>query len=580
MRASKLFITTLKEDPADATLVSHRLMIRSGMIRQLASGLYNWLPLGLRVFRRIEEIVREEMNNIDGQEIVMPCVQPAELWQESGRWEDYGPELLRFKDRHQRDFCMGPTHEEVVTDIVRNEIDSHKQLPVTLYQIHTKFRDEIRPRFGVMRGREFCMKDAYSFNLDEESLEKSYQDMRRAYINIFTRIGVDFKVVDADSGSIGGNRSEEFNVLADSGENAIAVSESGDYAANVELVPTPKLSAKPPAPTMEMEVVDTPGIYTVPGLEKEFGFAADKGIKTMLLRASDWTKENPKIIGLLLRGDRSLNAVKAEALPEVMTPMTMAGTGEIEKLTGCAPGSIGPVGSKVPIIGDYEVAQLNDFVCGANSKDKHYKGVNWDRDCPMPPLADLRNITSGEPSPDGKGKLLVRRGIEVGHIFQLGEKYSTAMNALVKSEQEGKQSQEKPLLMGCYGIGIDRTAAACIEQNHDEKGIIWPREIAPFELVIIPLPLTNDKVVQQATKLYEDCRAAGLDTLLDDRDLRAGNKFNSCELLGIPLRVVVSEKSLEKGEIEIKFRNEDAVKMLKLADALSQIKSGLDNYKL
>ena len=576
MYATKLFFPTLKEDPAETTIISHKLMVRSGLIRQVSSGIYNWLPLGLKVARRVEEIVREEMNNIGGLEVVMPCVQPAELWQESGRWDDYGPELLRFSDRHNRDFCMGPTHEEVVTEIIGNEISSHKQLPVTLYQIHTKFRDEIRPRFGVMRCREFVMKDAYSFNRDEECLARSYNDMRQAYINIFTRIGVEFKVVSADSGTIGGSASEEFNVLADSGENAIALSEDGEYTANVELVPTPKLDAKAPPSTMEMEVVDTPGIYTVPGLEEKLGFPAAKGVKIAIVHAADWTADKPSLIGLLVRGDRSLNYVKAEELEEVRTPLTMATREEITKILGCPPGSLGPVNLNIPAIGDYEIAVISDFVCGANRPDKHYKGVNWGRDCPLPKLADLRNITSGEPSPTGKGKIIIRRGIEVGHIFKLGDKYSKSMNAYCSNEQGDKVA----ILMGCYGIGIGRTVAACIEQNYDEKGIIWPREIAPFEAVIIPLPMDNAEVISQAKSLYKELRGQGVDTMFDDRDLRAGNKFNNCDLLGIPYRIVVSAKSMQEGKIEIKARNSDREELISLQGAAANIKDKVLDYKL
>ncbi|MBE8182181.1 MAG: proline--tRNA ligase [Candidatus Portiera sp.] len=574
MLATKLFFPTLKEDPAEATLISHKLMIRSGMIRQVASGIYNWLPLGLRVFQKTENIVRQEMNNIGGMEVMMPCVQPIELWEESGRWNDYGPELLRFTDRHNREFCMGPTHEEVVTDIVRKEISSHKELPLTLYQIHTKFRDEIRPRFGVMRGREFTMKDAYSFNLDEASLHESYSDMRNAYINIFNRVGVEFKIVDADSGSIGGSSSEEFNVLADSGENALALSEDGSYAANVELVPTFKLENPPPSPTMEMELIDTPGIYTVAGLEDKIGLPAFQGTKIMLVHAADWTKEKPSLIGLLLRGDRSLNYVKAEGLDEVKVPLTMASREEVTDIVGCPPGSIGPVNLKIPVIGDYEIAGLSDFVCGSNQNDKHYKGVNWGRDCPLPKLADLRNITSGEPSPSGGGNLTVRRGIEVGHIFKLGDKYSQSMNSFVTDDK----GEKFPILMGCYGIGIDRVMAACIEQNHDDKGIIWPREVAPFAVTIIPLPLNDSEVMTKAKQLYDSLTAEGIEVLFDDRDLRAGNKFNNCDLLGIPLRIVVSSKSLQQKGLELKERAKDDPEIIPLDNAMNIIKDKLASY--
>ncbi len=576
MYASKFFLPTLREDPAGTILASHKLMIRSGMLRRLASGLYSWLPLGLRVFRRVEDIVRQEMSNIDALEMRLPCLQPSELWKESGRWKHYGPELLRLVDRHKRDFCLGPTHEEVITDIIRNEISSHKQLPLKVYQMHTKFRDEIRPRFGVMRGREFAMKDAYSFNVNQESLQETYQDMRDAYLKIFTRLGVEFKVVAADTGSIGGSRSEEFHVLADCGEDAIAFSEGGKYAANVELVPTQPLTTERPAAKMELELVDTPGMYTIKALQEAMGFHASEGIKTMVARAADWSEDNPSLIALLLRGDRVLNAVKAEKLPEVGVPFTMASAEEIVKVLGCKPGSLGPVNLNIPYIADYEAGQLSDFVCGANQQDKHYKGVNWQRDCPLPQLADLRNITAGEDSPEGDGKLQIKRGIEVGHIFELGDKYSKALNAYTTTENGDKVA----MLMGCYGIGIDRVVAACIEQNNDDKGIIWPREIAPFDVMLIPLPLTDDNVIQQSKRLYDELTQAGISVLFDDRDLRAGNKFANCELIGIPYRLVVSTKSLEKNSIECKARNEDDAEFVPLEEGVSVLKNKLADYSI
>ena len=562
MLASSLFLTTLKEDPADAVLVSHKLMVRAGLIRQLGSGLYSWLPLGLRILWAVEQIVREEMNRIGCLEMLMPCMQPGELWQESGRWEDYGPELIRMKDRHQRDFCLGPTHEEVITHIVRNEINSYKQLPLSVYQIHTKFRDEIRPRYGVMRGREFLMKDAYTFHLNEESLDSSYQDMRSAYIKIFTRLGVDFKVVAADSGSIGGHTSEEFHVLAASGEDAIAFSDTSDYAANVELAPTHQLSESCSAPSQPLKLIDTPGLYTIKALEEELNLPAHNGVKTLLLRAAGWTKEDPALIALLVRGDRELNGVKAENLPQVAKPLTMASQEEIKALIGCAPGSIGPVSLPVPCIADYELAQLSDFTCGANQDDKHYIGVNWERDCQLPPLADLRNITSGEPSPDGKGSLYIKRGIEVGHIFQLGDKYAEAMNAQVLDE-DGRQ---RTLIMGCYGIGIDRIVAACIEQNHDDKGIIWPTVIAPFQVVLVPLG--DQAVARRAMTLYQSLTEGGIKVLYDDRDLRAGVKFSDSDLLGIPYRLVISPKTLEKDSVECKRRRDLEPQIIPLAQIL------------
>ena len=500
--------------------------------------------------------MREEMNGIGCQEMLMPCVQPRELWQESGRWKDYGPELMRMKDRHKRDFCLGPTHEEVITHIIRNEISSYKQLPLSLYQMHTKFRDEIRPRYGVMRGREFVMKDAYTFHLDQASLDKAYRDMRKAYINIFARLGIDFKVVAADSGSIGGNASEEFHVLAESGEAAIAFGD--DYAANVELVATQSSKGTPPSPSLALKLLDTPGLYTIQALAEKMNLAANKGVKTLVLRAAEWKEEKPALIALLVRGDRELNGVKAEALPQVAKPLTMASKEEIRELIGCGPGSIGPVHLPIACIADYELAQLSDFSCGANQDDKHYVGVNWGRDCPLPPLADLRNITQGEPNPNGKGKLQIRRGIEVGHIFQLGSKYAKAMNAQVLD----KTGKKVTIRMGCYGIGIDRVVAACIEQNNDEKGIIMPLSIAPFQIVLLPLPL--EQVSRQTEAVYEELKKRGIRVLYDDRDLRAGAKFSDWDLLGIPYRVVISQKTLEKDAAECKARREEESRLVPL----------------
>lgn len=573
MFANELFLSTLKEDPADAVLISHRLMVRAGLIRQLSSGLYSWLPLGLMVFRNVERVVREEMNAINTQEMLLPCVQPSDLWEESGRWNDYGPELLRMKDRHGRDFCMGPTHEEVVTHIIRNEISSYKQLPLSVYQIHTKFRDEIRPRYGVMRGREFTMKDAYSFHLDHASLAQTYQDMRKAYMNIFTRLGIDFKVVAANTGSIGGQASEEFHILAESGEDAIAFSNGGEYAANVEMVPVPPPSESRPAPGRAMELVDTPGLYTIKALEEKMNLAAAKGIKTLLVRAAQWTADAPQILALLVRGDRELNAAKAAALPEVAQPLCMATTREIMDAVGCSPGSIGPVNLPIPCIADNELSVLADFACGANQQDAHYVGVNWERDCPLPPLADLRNITQGESSPDGKGALEIKRGIEVGHIFQLGSKYAEAMNARVSDEN----GQKVVLKMGCYGIGIDRVVAACIEQNHDDKGIIWPYSITPFQLILIPIPLTEESVTRAAMTLYETMQRRGIRALYDDRDMRAGAKFSDSDLLGIPYRVVISLRTLEKNAVECKVRTEERTQFVQLMDFGDWLLAGLDN---
>ena len=562
MFANRLLLPIQKEEPAAAVLISHRLMVRAGLIRQLGSGLYSWLPVGLLVFRNVEKIVREEMDTVGAQELLLPCVQPSDLWEESGRWHDYGPELLRMKDRHGRDFCMGPTHEEVVTHIVRNEISSYKQLPFSIYQIHTKFRDEIRPRYGVMRGREFTMKDAYSFHADQASLAKTYQDMRDAYIRIFTRLGIDFKIVAADTGSIGGSRSEEFHVLAAAGEDAIAFSGDGSYAANVDLVPTPPPQQERPMPTRTMELIATPGLFTIKALEEKMSLAANKGIKTLLVRAAEWTEEEPKIIALLVRGDRELNAVKAESLPQVALPLVMATKTEIVHAVDCSPGSIGPVNLPIPCIADYELSILSDFACGANKEEKHFVGVNWERDCPLPPLADLRNITAGEPSPNGTGKLEIKKGIEVGHIFQLGSKYAQAMNAQVSDET----GEKKTLKMGCYGIGIDRIVAACIEQNHDEKGIIWSPAVAPFHIVIIPLPLNDEVVSHQAMTFYQNIRGKELSVLYDNRDMRAGAKFSAAELLGIPYRVVISTKTLAHKGAECKKRTEEKTHLVPLED--------------
>lgn len=554
MLVSKLFLPTLKEDPSGAQLVSHRLMLRAGMIRPLASGLYSWLPLGLRVQRQVAQVVREEMDAIGGSEMVMPCIQPAELWQESGRWQDYGPELLRLRDRHERSFCFGPTHEEVITELLRNEIKSYRQLPLTLYQIHTKFRDEIRPRFGVMRCREFVMKDAYSFHITDSSLEETYGDMRQAYINIFTRLGVSFKAVAADPGSIGGSKSEEFHVLADSGEEAIAFSDQSDYVANVELVPTAPPQGEPPKPQQKMKRIETPGLYTIAALEEKMGLKATTGVKTLIARGKDWNAAKPHLIALFVRGDRELNIAKAEKRPELLKPFTMATRAEITAALDCPPGSLGPVNLPLTCLADYELEHLTDFTCGANVQDKHYVGVNWGRDCPVPHFTDLRNVTAGEPSPDGKGRLQIKRGIEVGHIFQLGTKYSDAMDARVLDER----GQRIVVKMGCYGIGIDRVVAACIEQNHDAKGIIWPRAVAPFDLVLVPLTETPD----QCMALYRALLAKGIRALYDDRALRAGEKFAEWDLIGIPLRLVVSKRSLADKAAEFKARTATESKLI------------------
>lgn len=563
MRASQLLIATLKEVPADAEIVSHQLMLRAGMIRRLTSGLYSWLPIGLRTLRKVERIVREEMDRAGAQEVLMPAVQPAELWQESGRWEQYGPELLRLKDRHARDYCVGPTHEEVITDLVRKEISSYKQLPSNFYQVQTKFRDEIRPRFGVMRSREFIMKDAYSFHADEESLKAGYQVMYDAYMRIFERLGLGFRPVLADNGSIGGTGSHEFHVLADSGEDAIVFSTGSDYAANIEkaeALPAP-LGETPEraAPAEELRLVDTPDARTIAALVEQHGLPIDKTLKTLMVHAAQGG-----LIALLVRGDHELNEIKAENLAEVATPLTMATEAEIRAAVGAGPGSLGPVGLDMPVIVDRSVALMSDFGAGANVDGKHYFGINWERDVALPKVADLRNVVEGDPSPDGQGTLSIARGIEVGHVFQLGQKYSQAMNATVLDDS-GKAAK---LWMGCYGIGITRIVAAAIEQNHDDAGIIWPNAIAPFEVVLVPMNAhKSQRVRETAERLYGELKAQGIDVLLDDRDTRPGVKFADQELIGIPHRVVIGDRGLDNGELEYKGRRDNDNTMI-AADSL------------
>ncbi|NGO89078.1 MAG: proline--tRNA ligase [Halomonas sp.] len=558
MRASQLLIATLKETPADAEVISHQLMLRAGMIRRLTSGLYTWLPLGLRTLRKVEAIVREEMNRAGAQEVLMPAVQPADLWQESGRWEQYGPELLRLTDRHDRDYCVGPTHEEVITDLVRREISSYKQLPVNFYQIQTKFRDEIRPRFGVMRSREFIMKDAYSFHLDEASMKETYQAMYDAYTRIFTRLGLDFRPVIADNGSIGGTGSHEFHVLADSGEDDIVFSNASDYAANIEkaeALPAPLGSqVERSAPSEEMRLVDTPDAKTIAALVEQFNLPIEKTLKTLMVHAAEGG-----LIALLVRGDHALNEVKAENLPQVKTPLTMASEEEIRAAVGAGPGSLGPVGLDMPIIIDRSVALMSDFGAGANVDGKHYFGINWERDAPLPQVADLRSVVEGDPSPDGQGTLLIKRGIEVGHVFQLGQKYSQAMNASVLGDN-GKTSHP---FMGCYGIGVTRVVAAAIEQNHDDAGIIWPNAIAPFQVALVPMNAhKSQRVREESERLYQALTAAGLDVLLDDRDTRPGVKFADLELMGVPHRLVIGDRGLDNGELEYKGRRDSDATMV------------------
>ncbi|WP_081137212.1 proline--tRNA ligase [Halomonas sp. BC2] len=558
MRASQLLIATLKETPADAEVISHQLMLRAGMIRRLTSGLYTWLPLGLRTLRKVEAIVREEMNRAGAQEVLMPAVQPADLWQESGRWEQYGPELLRLTDRHDRDYCVGPTHEEVITDLVRREISSYKQLPVNFYQIQTKFRDEIRPRFGVMRSREFIMKDAYSFHLDEASMKETYQAMYDAYTRIFTRLGLDFRPVIADNGSIGGTGSHEFHVLADSGEDDIVFSNASDYAANIEkaeALPAPLGSqVERSAPSEEMRLVDTPDAKTIAALVEQFNLPIEKTLKTLMVHAAEGG-----LIALLVRGDHALNEVKAENLPQVKAPLTMASEEEIRAAVGAGPGSLGPVGLDMPIIIDRSVALMSDFGAGANVDGKHYFGINWERDAPLPQVADLRSVVEGDPSPDGQGTLLIKRGIEVGHVFQLGQKYSQAMNASVLGDN-GKTSHP---FMGCYGIGVTRVVAAAIEQNHDDAGIIWPNAIAPFQVALVPMNAhKSQRVREESERLYQALTAAGLDVLLDDRDTRPGVKFADLELMGVPHRLVIGDRGLDNGELEYKGRRDSDATMV------------------
>lgn len=549
MRTTQYLLSTLKETPADAEVISHQLMLRAGMIRKLASGLYTWLPTGLRVLNKVAAIVREEMNNANAIEILMPVVQPADLWQESGRWEQYGPELLRFVDRGERPFVLGPTHEEVITDLVRREISSYKQLPLNFYQIQTKFRDEVRPRFGVMRAREFLMKDAYSFHLTQESLQKTYDDMYQAYSKSFTRMGLDFRPVQADTGSIGGNSSHEFQVLAASGEDDIVFSTGSDFAANIEFAEAIAPTTPRAEPTEEMRLVETPNAKTIAELVEQFNLPIEKTVKTLLVHATE--ESGHKLVALLVRGDHELNEVKAEKHPLVASPLTFATEEEIRAIIGAGPGSLGPVNMPVPVIIDRTVAVMSDFGAGANIDDKHYFGINWQRDLPLAETADLRNVVEGDPSPDGKGTLLIKRGIEVGHIFQLGTKYSEAMKATV----QGEDGRNQILTMGCYGIGVSRIVAAAIEQHHDEYGIIWPEAIAPFTVAIVPMNMQKSVRVQEAAeKLYQELKAKGVDVLFDDRKERPGVMFADIELIGIPHTIVIGDRNLDNNQFEYKSR--------------------------
>ena len=566
MRTSNFLIATQKETPADAEVISHQLMLRAGLIRKLASGLYTWLPLGLRVLRKVEAVVRDEMDNAGGQEVSMPVIQPAELWLESGRWEQYGAELLRIKDRHDRDFCLGPTHEEVVTDLVRNEIKSYKQLPLNLYQIQTKVRDEIRPRFGIMRSREFLMKDAYSFHSNDACLDETYKIMHRAYSNIFTRLGLKFRPVIADSGSIGGSTSHEFHVLADSGEDDIAFSDSSDYAANVELAVAIAPAGERPPAGAELEEIATPGVKTIDQLAEFLSVKPEQTVKTLFVSAEAEDDVPPSVVALVLRGDHKLNETKVEKLAGIASPLQMADEAEVRRICGADFGSLGPVGLDCPVIVDHSAAHLADFICGANRDDVHLRGVNWERDCPSSRVEDLREVVEGDPSPDGEGVLQIKRGIEVGHIFQLGTKYSEAMQAKVLNEN-GKNIT---MTMGCYGIGVSRIVAAAIEQNHDDRGILWPENMAPFQLAVVPLNMQKSETVAAAAEdLYAQLREAGIDVLMDDRKERPGVKFADMELMGLPHRLVIAERALADGQVEYKGRGDQDFQLIPVAEAVA-----------
>ncbi len=566
MRTSKYLIATTKETPADAVVVSHQLMIKAGLIRKLAAGLYNWLPLGLRVLQKVTRIIREEMDRSGALEVSMPVVQPAELWEESGRWDVMGDELQRLKDRHDRDFCLGPTHEEVITDIVRNEISSYKQLPMNIYQIQTKFRDERRPRFGVMRSREFIMKDSYSFHTDKASLDETYQLMYDTYSRIFDRFGFKFRAVEADSGNIGGSSSHEFHVLADSGEDEIVFSDQGDYAANLEMAAAMPPAGERPVANAELSKVATPGAKTIEQVSELLGVTAQTTVKTLIAQGEDGT-----LVALVLRGDHQLNEIKAGKVEGIVAPLTFATEAQIQAAMGCEPGSIGPVQSPLKVIVDRDAAVLADFVCGANDEGHHYTGANWERDARIDEVADLRNVVEGDACPSGQGTLSIKRGIEVGHIFQLGNKYSSAMNASVLDENGKSIIME----MGCYGIGVTRIVAAAIEQCHDDKGIIWPNNIAPFHIVIIPLNAhKSEEVTVVSESIYKELQDAGFDVLLDDRDKKTspGVKFADMELIGIPHRLVVSDRGLEADKVEYKQRGSDDTQDIARNDILYFLK--------
>jgi prolyl-tRNA synthetase len=566
MKASTFHLFTTRETPAEAEILSHQLMLRSGMIRKLTSGIYTWSPMGLRVLRKVEDIVRDELDKAGYLEMLMPAVQPSELWQESGRWDKFGKQLLKMKDRAGRDYCFGPTHEEVMTDFVRNEIRSYKQLPIVFYQIQTKFRDEIRPRFGVMRSREFLMKDAYSFDIDHASMDETYWHMYDVYARIFTRTGLHFRSVEADSGAIGGNKSHEFHVLADSGEDLIAFCEQSDYASNVEMTAVAKPEGSLAAPKEELRLVDTPDAHTIAELVDGYDLPIEKTIKTLIVVADD--ECDADMVALLVRGDRTLNSVKAQKLPQVASPLTLASDADIRSTIGTGPGSLGPVGLKLPIIADEEVALMSDFSAGANIDNKHYFGINWSRDVELPDTADLRQAVEGDASPDGKGLLQMTRGIEVGHIFQLGTVYAESMKAVVL----GEDGKAHVMHMGCYGIGVSRIVAAAIEQNHDDNGICWPTPIAPFQLALLPMNAKKSiRVKEAAEKLYAELIEAGVDVIYDDRNLRPGVMFNDMELIGIPHRVVIGERGLDAGALEYRARRDTENSEIPLEGALEAI---------
>ncbi|OBU03040.1 proline--tRNA ligase [Morganella psychrotolerans] len=572
MRTTQYLLSTLKETPADAEVISHQLMLRAGMIRKLASGLYNWMPTGVRVLRKVEKIVREEMENAGSLEISMPVVQPADLWLESGRWEQYGPELLRITDRGDRQFVLGPTHEEVVTDIIRNEVTSYKQLPLNVFQIQTKFRDEVRPRFGVMRSREFIMKDAYSFHLTQDSLQETYDLMYQAYSKIFTRIGLDFRAVMADTGSIGGSASHEFQVLAQSGEDDVIFSSESDYAANIELAEAVCNITERPAAQKAMELIETPDAKTIAELVEQFSLPIEKTVKTLIVRASE--ESGHKLVALLVRGDHELNEVKAEKHPLVASPFEFATEEEIRAELNAGPGSLGPVNLPLPVVADRTVAMMSDFGAGANIDGKHYFNINWERDVALPDVADIRNVVAGDPSPDGKGTLMIKRGIEVGHIFQLGKKYSEALKATVQNEA----GHNEVVFMGCYGIGVTRIVAAAIEQNFDDRGIIWPDAIAPFQVALLPMNMHKSyRVKEVAEKLYADLTAQGIEVLFDDRKERPGVMFADMELLGIPHTIVIGDRNLDSGVIEYKYRRSEDKSLIALDDAVSILKEKIIN---